>query len=1046
MRWLIATSMNARVALLVIALGVVFLGYASAREMPVDTLPEFGPTTVEIQTEALGLSAAEVEQLITVPMEQDLLNGVAWLQLIRSKSVPGLSSIELQFEPGTDPYKARLAVQERVSQAKVALPGVSQPPQMLQPLSSSNRLMIIGLTSSDLTPIQMSVLARWTIRPRLMGVEGVANVSIWGQRDRQMQVLVDPQNLQDKNVSLLQVVESTANSLWVSPLTFVEASSPGTSGFIDTPNQRLGIQHILPISSPDELAQINVEGTNMRLGDVAEVVEDHQPLIGDAVLENGPGLLLVIEKFPEANALETTRGVERAVDDLRPGLAGLTFDSTVFRPATSIERGLDDLEIAALVGFILIILVLGALLLQWRTALICAAVIPLSLAVAGFLLRLRGETINVVVVAGLVAALALVIDDIVAGTQNVLRRIRERPEGSEKSIADTILGSTLEASGPMVYAALIVVVAAVPVFFMEGLSGEFFPPLVLSYLFTILASTIMALVVTPVLSVWLFTIMPSPGNEPVIGRWLERNYGALLSKAFRAPRPLLVAALAAVVAIGLVTVPLLHRPSLLPSFHEDELLIHVDGPPGTSLPEMNRITNAVGNELRSIPGVREVGGDVGRAVLADQVVGVNSSELWVTIDSGADYDTTVSNIRQAVAGYPGLSGSVVTYSDQKVDEARPDHTEDLVVRVHGEDLSILRTQAEEVQKVVSGVDGVANAHLDLPAEEPTIEIKVDLTAAQKHGLEPGTVRRTAAALLQGVGVGSLFEHDKVFDVVVRGTPATRESLTSINELLIDKPDGSQVPLSEVADVHIAPNPTVIEREGVSRYVDVVANIKGRSRGAVVTDIKEGLRGTDFPLEYHATVLESQNKSVLKTPVLFVLAAAIAIFLLLQSAFGSWRLALLAFSALPIALIGGVVGALLDGGNLTIGSYAGLLTLLAIGARGGILMIKRCQQLQSEEQAERVGAGIVARAAQERVAPVLMTALATAAGLLALALVGDAFAHDIVRPMVFVILGGLVSTTLLTLFITPTLYLFLAPGPEPVTSPARLTMGESEVRA
>jgi Cu/Ag efflux pump CusA len=1046
MRWIIDASLKARIPVFVIALALLFVGYTNVRDASVDTLPEFGPTTVEIQTEALGLSAAEVEQLITLPMEQDLLNGVAWLQLIRSKSVPGLSSIELQFEPGTDPYKARLAVQERVSQAKVALPGVSQPPQMLQPLSSTNRVMIIGVSSSNLSPIEMSVLARWTIRPRLMGVEGVANVSIWGQRDRQMQVLVDPQHLQDRGVSLLQVVESTANALWVSPLTFVEASTPGTSGFIDTPNQRLGIQHILPISSPDELAQVTVEETNMRLGDVAEVVEDHQPLIGDAVINNGPGLLLVVEKFPEASTLDTTREVERAIDDLRPGLGGLEFDSTVFRPATSIERGLDDLEVAAIVGLVLVALVLGLFFLQWRTALICLVVIPLSLVAAQLMLSLRGETINVVVVAGLIAALGLVIDDVVTGTQNVLRRIRQhRGEAGDKPIAAMILESTLEVSGPMAYAALIVGAAVVPVFFMKGLAGEFFPPLALSYLLAVVASTIVALVFTPALSLFLFSIAPSAGEEPPVGRWLERNYGAVLTRIFKTPRPILFAAFAMVVIIGLVAVPLLHRPSLLPSFREDELLIQVDGAPGTSLPEMNRITDAIGGELRAIPGVSDVGGHVGRAVMADQVVGVNSGELWVTIDPGADYDATVSAIHEAVDGYPGLSRSVVTYSDEKVDDARPTQGEDMTVRIHGEDLGVLKTEGAQVQQVLSGIDGIVDAHVDLPAEEPTVEIEVDLAAAQRHGLEPGTVRRTAATLLSGITVGSLFEHDKVFDVIVRGTPQTRESLTSINELLLDKPDGSRVRLAEVAHVRIAPNPTVIEREGVSRRLDVVANISGRGRGAVVQDVEQALRGMDFPLEYHGTVLEPKDQGFLEAPVLFVLAAAIAIFLLLQSAFGSWRLAFLAFSVLPIALVGGVFGALVDGGDLTIGSYAGLLTLLAIAARGGILFINRCQRLQSVED-EPFGAAIVLRAAQERIAPVLMTASATAVGLLALMLVGDVFARDIVRPMVFVIMGGLVSSTLLTLFIMPTLYLVFAPGPETVPSRAKLIISQKEVPA
>jgi len=601
MRWLIDGCLKARVPIVVIAAALMFLGFRDVRDMPVDTLPEFGPTTVEIQTEALGLSANEVEQLITVPMEQDLLNGVAWLKFIRSKSVPGLSSIELVFEPGTDPYRARLAVQERVSQAKVALPGVSSPPQMLQPLSSTNRVMIVGLASNELNPIELSVQARWTIRPRLMGVPGVANVSIWGQRERQLQVQVDPAHLRDTGVSLLQVVETSANALWVSPLTFVEASSPGTSGFLDTPNQRISIQHILPVSSAGDLAKVNVEETNLTLGDVATVVEDHQPLIGDAVLGDGPGLLLVIEKFPEANTLDTTHGVDEAIEALRPGMSGVQFDTSVFRPATSIRSGLDDLEIAGLIALVIIALALGLLFFQWRTVLVALAVLPVTIVAAVFTLSLLGETFNVIVLAGLVAALALVIDDVVGDTHEVFRRLRQRVDDSEKSTIATVLEASLQMRSAIAYAVLIIGAAVAPVFFLDGLTGEFFPPLAIAYLVTIAISMAVAITVTPALSVLLFSLVPPAKHEAPIGRWLQRNYGVLLSRVLSLPIPVILGAVAVLMFVGLLAIPLLDKPSLTPSFREHELLIQIDGAPGTSLPEMSRIANALRDELRTLP-------------------------------------------------------------------------------------------------------------------------------------------------------------------------------------------------------------------------------------------------------------------------------------------------------------------------------------------------------------------------------------------------------------------------------------------------------------
>ena len=425
MRWLIGSSMQLRFLVLILAAVLLVVGAAQLRAMPVDVYPEFNPPLVEVQTEALGLSAAEVESLITTPMEADLLNGVAWLDRIYSESVAGLSRILLLFEPGTDPIRARQMVQERLTQAH-ALPNVSKPPVMLQPLSSSSRVMMIGLSSKDVSPIQIGVLAHWNVKPRLMGVPGVANVAIWGQRDRQLQVQVDPEQLKAKGVTLQQVIETTGESLWVSPLSYLESSSPGTAGWIDTPNQRLGIRHLLPIVTPEDLAKVPVvESEGLRLGDVARIVEDHQPLIGDAVVNNGPGMLLVVEKFPGANTLEVTQGVEAALEAMRPGLAGIEIDSTLFRPANYIEQATGNIATALLIGAILALLALGAMFFGWRTALVSLLAVPFALVAAVLVLYLRGATFNMVILAGLAIALGVVVDDAIVDVEHIARRIRQ---------------------------------------------------------------------------------------------------------------------------------------------------------------------------------------------------------------------------------------------------------------------------------------------------------------------------------------------------------------------------------------------------------------------------------------------------------------------------------------------------------------------------------------------------------------------------------------------------------------------------------------------
>ena len=407
MRWIVEWSLKFRLLVVALAVAMMVVGITQLRNMPVDALPEFAPPYVEVQTEALGLSAPEVEELVTLNLEE-LLNGTPWLQTIRSTSVPGLSSITLIFQPGTDIIRARQLVSERLSLA-YALPNVSQAPVILPPLSATSRVMMVGLSSKQVSAIEMSVLARWNIRPALLSVPGVANVAVWGMRDRQLQVLVDPKKLQAQHVTLDQIVSTTGNALWVSPLTFLNASTPGSGGWIDAPQQRIEVRHVLPISSPKDLAQVNVEDTSLRLGDVAAVVQDHQPLIGDDVLNSGPGLLLVIEKAPGANTLDVTRGVEAKLDELQPGLSGIQIDTSIFRPASFIDLAIDNLTRALLIGLLLLVMVLLAFFYHWRVALISLVAIPLSLVTAGLVLYLRGDTINMMVLTGLMVAVGIVV-------------------------------------------------------------------------------------------------------------------------------------------------------------------------------------------------------------------------------------------------------------------------------------------------------------------------------------------------------------------------------------------------------------------------------------------------------------------------------------------------------------------------------------------------------------------------------------------------------------------------------------------------------------
>lgn len=1020
-RWIVATSLRFRLLVVAAAAAAMVVGISQLREMPVEVLPDFTPATVEIQTEALGLSANEVEQLITVPLEQDLLNGVAFLDDIRSESVPGLSRILMVFEPGTDLYRARQVVAERLTQAH-ALPQVSKPPQMLQPLASASRLMLISLSSKTVPALDMSVLAKWTIAPRLVGVPGVSNVAVWGQQERQLQVQVDPERLRSQEVTLLDVIRTAGNALWVSPLTFVEASTPGTGGFIDTPNQRLGIQHLSPVTTAADLAKVRLEneaGRKLDLGDVATVVESHQPLIGDAVVGDGGGLLLVVERFPEANAVEVTRAVEAAIDTMRPGMSGIEFDSTVYRPASYIEQSIDNLAVALIVGAVLAALLIGAFFFRLRTALISIVAIPVSLVVAVLVLHAFGATFNAIVLVGLAAALLLVIDDAVVDVENIARRLRQQPrDGTGRSTAGTVVAAALEMRNTAVYVTLVMALAVVPLYFLEGLSGSFFPDIATAYLVAAFASTVVALTVTPALSVLLLSKRPLGSDDPGAVRWLQDRYGRGLGRVVHTPA-VAYGAVAVVAVAGALAVPFLGT-SLLPTFKENELLIRSDAPAGTSLPEMSRITALAARELRSIPGVRDVGAHVGRAITGDQVVGVNSAELWVSIDPDADYDATVATVNDTVAGYPGLARNIQTYSNARVREVLTGSDDDVVVRLYGEDLGVLRTEAENVRRAISGVDGVGGARISLPAEEPTLQIQVDLAKAQRHGIKPGDVRRAATTLLSGIHAGSLFEDQKVFEIVVWGVPEIRSSLTSVRNLLLDTPAGEHVRLGDVADVQIAPSPAVIEREAVSRYVDVAATVDGRSRDDVAGDVRGAVQRLSFPLEYHAAVLAVEQQP-LGQLIAIAIAAVIGMFLLLQAFFGSWRLATLSLVTLPLALTGGLLAALLDGGTLSFGSYMALFAVVAIAARNSVALFDRYRQIEQYE-GQAFGSELVLRGSRERIGPILATAVTTALVLVTLLALGGRPGYELLTPLAVVLLGGLVTSTLLTLLIMPVLYL------------------------
>jgi CzcA family heavy metal efflux pump len=1024
MRRIIATSLRFRFIVVALAAGLMIFGAAQVRAMPVDVFPEFAPPKVEIQTICIGLSAEEVEQLVTVPIEQSLA-GIEGLETIRSKSVIQLSQVVLLFKPGTNELKARQLVAERLAQITPSLPTWAAPPVMLQPLSATSRVMKIGLSSETVDQIDMSMISYWTIRPRLLSVPGVANIAIWGEQIDMLAVQAIPDKMIEKGVALTDIMDAVSETLDDGLLQFNPGNFTGTGGYVDSPNQRFVIRHVPPVVGVDDLAHVSVPGRDgelVPLTDVVELVRDHQPLIGEAVINDGPGVMLIVEKFPWANTLDVTRGVEAALEELKPGLSGIAVDHTIFRPASFIELALHNLSNALILGSILVFVILVIFLFEWRTALISLIAIPLSLMAAAMVLYVRDVTINTMILAGFVISVGVVVDDAIIDVENITRRLRQaRLEGSRQSTASIVLESSLEVRSAIVYATLIDVIAVSPVFFISGLSGSFFQPLVVSYGLAVLASLVVALTVTPALAFILLRNAPIEKQRSPITKRLQDAYASIIARVLRGTRPAFVT-VGLVSMIGLGVWPQLGQ-SLLPDFKERDFLMHWVTAPGTSVEEETRVTIAACNELREIPGVRNCGSHIGQAFVADEPYGVEFGENWISIDPSVDYDKTHAAVLEVVNGYPGLRRDVQTYLKERIREVLTGSSDAIVVRIYGPDLGVLKDLADDVEERIGAIPGIIDLHTEQLISIPQIQVKVDLAKAQAYGIKPGDVRRIASTYMAGEEVGDIFNTGKAYDVVVWSVPQKRGSLTDVENLLIDTATGGKVALKTVADVTVAPTAGHVSHEQTARRIHVDANVRGRDLGAVITDVKAALASVPFPQEYHPELLgEYQERQKAQDRLLlFAIAAAIGVFLLLQASFGSTRLAILSFLTLPSALVGGILAAWLGSGVVSLGALVGFFTVLGIAARNGIMMINHFQHLEKYEGME-FGPALVIRGARERLAPIMMTALATGLALVPLAIAGDLPGHEIEHPMAIVILGGLVTSTLLNLFVVPSLYL------------------------
>lgn len=1015
---LVAFSLRRRVLVLVAAVGFMCVGARSSLEAPVDVFPEFAAPRVEIQTEAPGLSSVEVERLVTVPIEE-ALTGVPHVTMLRSKSVLGLSSVVLYLAEGTDLLQARQFVQERLGSQAGRLPALAHAPHVLAPLSSTSRALKIGVSSRELSALELSDLTRWTIRPRLLSVPGVANVAVWGQRDRQLQVLVDPERLALHGVTLDEVQRAAA-----------DAAAVDAGGFLDSPNQRLAVRHVGTAADEDAFGRVVVglrDGAPITLADVSRITTGHAQPIGDAVIDDGPGLLLIVEKYPWGNTLDITRRIEAALDELRPTMPAVSLDPTIFRPAGFIERSLAHLQRTLLLACALVAAVLLAFLRHLRTALISMVAIPLSLLAATVIVTRLGGTINTMVLAGLVIACGEVVDDAVVDVENVVRRLRlEAQRPSPRHALRVVLEASLEVRSAVVYASLIIAIMLAPVFFLDGVAGAFFRPLALAYVVAVLSSLLVAVTITPAMCLVLLPgkVGHGAGHSGGLLRVVQGLHAPLLDRALRRPARCVGVVVASLVVAGLVLTRL--GESFLPDFQEDNLLMHWVEKPGTSIEAGARATTLVSRELLGLPGVTSFGAHIGRAEVADEVVGPNFTEFWIGIDPAADHEATVERVKDVISGHPGAVRDVLTYLNERIKEVISGASASIVVRIFGPDLATLREKAQEARRALADIPGIADLKVEAQATVPQVDVRLRLDVAERYGVTAGDVQRATTTLLRGRKVGEVIQGEQRAEVVVWSEPHVRADLTALRRMLIETPLGVPVRLEDVATLDIVAVPNEIKREQSSRRIDVTLNAEGRDLGSVAKDVEAAVRALPLGAGYHASVLGeyAAREAAWRRLLLLSLLALAATLALLHADFEDLRAALIVFLSLPFALIGGVVGALLGGGVLSLGSIVGFVTVVGIAARNGILLVSHLRHLEREE-GEPFGVQLVKRGVEERLAPILMTALCAALALLPIVVRGHVPGQEIEHPMSIVILGGLASSTALNLLILPALYLRFA---------------------
>ena len=1010
-------SLRFRGIVISLACALFFYGLYSVANAPFDVFPEFAPPEVSIQTEAPGLSPEQVETLVTQPIE-NAITGVFGIESLRSRSIQGLSVITVVFRNGTDIYRDRQAVVERLSTVSSELPSGVRPPVMTPLTSSTTWVMEIGLTSEKQSLMTLRTVADWIVKPRILAVPGVAGVEVNGGDVRQFQLRFDPQRLIQYAVSVDDVISAAR-----------QATGIRGAGFVETPNQRIVLQTEGQAITANQLARtvlIHHNSSNVTLGDVAQVVDAPAPAIGAATIRGKPGVILIVDAAYGSNTLDVTRNIDNAVTDLRLSLEaqGIATHPEIFRAADFIDVSLKNIEHSLIIGAILVVVVLFLFLFNFRTAAISCTAIPLSLLAAVIALEKMGLSLNTMTLGGLSIAIGEVVDDAVIDVENIYRRLRENGIlPNPRSPFQVVFDASIEVRSAVVYATFAVVLVFFPVLNISGLAGRIFGPLGIAYIWAILASLIVALTVTPALSFLLLANSDLRPQEPPLVRWLKRRYRALLLHVEKYPRLVMVTA-AVLITLGLGTVFLLSH-SFLPELREGNITVHMTAVPGTSLQESLRLGSRLTEELLRVPSVQSVAQRAGRAELGTDTMGTHESEIDVNLraSNGEQVETAEEDIRQIISTFPGPILTSNGFLTERINETLSGYRAPVVINLFGGDLDQLDQQVQTTTHVLSGIPGAAQVQIQSPPGMPQVVVRLRNENVARWGFDPLAVLDVVRTAYGGDVVGQVYEGNRVFDVSVVLSPANRSDIAKIGALPVRSPDGNYVNLNQLANVYEAPGRYVVLHEGARRVQTITCNVQGRAVDEFVDEAKARISRLQLPagmyVQFSGTA-EAQAQSRRDLLVNSVLAG-LGIVLLLSVVMHNYRALLLVLVNLPFAMFGGILAATFTGGNLSLGSLVGFVTLFGITLRNSIMLISHYEHLV-EVDGISWGLDTALRGASERLAPILMTALVTGLGLLPLAIGSGDPGREIEGPMAIVILGGLVTSTLLNLLVLPTLAL------------------------